>query len=376
MGNTYYYPNRTQLSSSGLRACLYDEECPGFTSCINNECIMPYLPGHTCKIEPSKGPFLGLKKDVMPGEDEGGCINLTCDSFTRTCQFEDKKQEEDSYAAISCTMDGDCPYQHACDFVSGMCLKLPTLGESCTGACIKPYVCYQGMCRQPCFSDYDCYIGSERTDTTIWACMTVYNACTITTEGTRPSETELDLFFGKVPKSFTEPDPSEAKPEKPASSSSTTTSQSTQPSNETPSNSPEPTPSQDTGSEQQSSPISSKLPASNSDQGADADSSAADKASAEGAAGDNSQMIMIGAAAGGALLLLILIVIIWRVIKKRRSSSSTISTSSYGKKMNYPAQAPAYVPTMSPSTTSDYKDPNFGMKSNSGPTDAPPVYRH
>ena len=368
MEETYYYPNRTTLSSSRLRVCLYDAECPGYTSCINNECIMPYLPGHSCKSEPSKGPFIGLKKDIMPGEDEGGCINMICDSYTRTCQSEERNQEEDSYAAISCTMDSDCPFQHSCDVLSGMCVKLPTITQSCSGSCIKPYICYQGACRLPCLSDYDCYIGSARTDTTNWACMTVYNACMVSTEGVRPSETELDLYFGEVPKSFTTPDFPESTATTPKVEPSTSNS------SEVPSGTASEEPlindSNHAPVVDPSYPFQGDKDDSNTGKADEANSSTGERS------GDNSKMILIAGAAGGGVLLLILILVIWRVVKKRRSNSS-ISTSSYGKKSHYPAVAPAYVSAMgsSSSTTTDFKDPNFGMKANTAFSDAPPIYK-
>jgi hypothetical protein len=385
MVDAYYYPNRTSLSSSGLRACLYEAECPGYTICLNNECVMPYLPGHACKMAPSAGPFLGLKLENIGGSEEGGCIGLTCDPYSQTCQVEERTHDGSSYAAIACTVDSECPFQHTCNLISGTCAALPTLGAACTEDCARPYICYQGLCRPPCFTEFDCYIGTPKVvdpaaaaNAPVWICLTAYGACMPGgPEDRRPSEDELSLFFGKPPIRYK----TAAPPSLPASSAQTPQAPS-QPSQPTPNASQDTVPPQAT----QPEPLpSSEAPAPPDvdpalpfkDSPPNTDSPAAEDVTAKPFSVDKQTMIIAGAAGGALLLLILSAVLIWRIIKKRRHDG--ISTSTYTKRSKFPAEAPAYVPTL-PATTSstrDYKDPSFNMKSgNASFEEPPPLYKH
>lgn len=361
--------------------CLYDEECPGYAVCIKNECVVPFLPGTTCKLVPTPSTMLvgALREGPSPtidGEEPSSCegYGLVCDPFSRTCQFGTRELPAESEAAI-CSMDADCPAGHHCDLLAGTCMPLPTLGQECSRPCQSPYVCHEGTCHMPCLSDYDCYVGSMKGDATGYTCNTTAGVCMVAAKGKRVTPAEMAIAFGLQGPGAAMPPP---KPTSPAPSvvggqaGAKATSSTIVP--------PLPMPAEDAqkgealeaGSQGSSvgPPLSdhglpsmsntSPQPLPDIAHGDVVEGNVVHEAGVLDALGDAKWPVLVGSVLGGALILFL---IIFFCIRRRRAKRAKAS--------KLPSMANSSAPPM------DYKDPVGFMKSAQPKFDEPPpMYKY
>jgi len=145
-------------------ACAFDEEC------VSQVCRVPSCPDACCL-----GSCMG---DTAPGHATLGqsCENATCDADSY-CDDATLMCTALKPSGAFCGAPEECQYGFDCD-PEGQCTSLPTLGQSCTGACRDAgTTCVSGTCAKvgladaACMNSSDCSSLAYRCDTSIGRCV-------------------------------------------------------------------------------------------------------------------------------------------------------------------------------------------------------------
>ena len=190
---------RENLDPDQPQGCLYDDECINLLHmCIDGRCQFAAREGHPCRLVKryqSQGSVILTDSCKPYGKDVG----LYCDPFLNRCITRGTAMESSRKA---CRSDADCKItqfcrQNADNSTFSVCVEASSLDDSCSRyqPCKRPFICDRGICKAPCFTSADCYIGRKGKHR--YVCDST-NVCQIVPGSPLPDSPEANFHFSSL----------------------------------------------------------------------------------------------------------------------------------------------------------------------------------